>query len=110
CILNQEFLKYVISLNFTAREYKIFLFILAKMDNGNKVLLANHFISDQLGLDETTISRVINKFVREKIILKKRYGTSKYEVLLNYDAPPLGLQFKNSYLNFFINDTSDRCM
>ena len=26
------------------------------MDNGNKVLLANHFIGDQLALDETTVS------------------------------------------------------
>ena len=94
CILNQEFLKYVISLNFTAREYKIFLFILAKMDNGNKVLLANQFIADQLGLDETNVSRVINKFVREKIILKKRYGTSKYEVLLNYDVLNPQMVFK----------------
>ena len=49
CILNQEFLKYVLSLNLTVNEYKILLFLLSYMDLENRIIIDAEMIRYNLG-------------------------------------------------------------
>jgi hypothetical protein len=95
CILNQEFLKYVLSCNLTGSQSKIFHFLLSKMDRENKVLASNDYIIRSLNLAEKTAITSIQKLIDCKIILKQRLDRERYVIDLNYDILNPQLAFKN---------------
>lgn len=95
CILNQEFLKYVLSCDLTGAQSKIFHFILSRMDKDNKILMSNEFIIKSLKLGEKTAITSIQKLIDCRIILKQKIDRERYVIDLNYDILNPQLAFKN---------------
>ena len=95
CILNQEFLKYVVSCKLTGIEGRMLFFLMSQMDKENKVLLNNKLLQKELKATEKTIINSINKLIDYKVILKQKIDVSKYEYELNYDILNPQLAFKN---------------
>ena len=91
CILNQEFMSYILSCNLSIAEYKLVLYLLSKMDMDSKVLINNQLIIRDLKMSEPTVIKAIKKLISKKIIIRQKIGTSKYEVHVNY---------KNANLNY----------
>ena len=86
CVINQEFLKYILSLKLTKNEYSIVLFLLSYMDNDNKIIIDADMIEYHLGIHKTNVNKYITKLVKKKVIYKRNLGYNKgQEVLLNFD-------------------------
>lgn len=96
CILNQEFLKYVISCKLTKTEYNILMFLLAYMDIDNKVIIDAEMIEYHLKIGASNVNKYITKLQEKKIIYKRNLGYRKgAEVLLNFDIISPHMAFKN---------------
>ena len=95
CILNQEFLKYVLSCGLTGKQYTILMFLLSQMDKENKVLINNKMLSDQLKMNEKAVIRDMGKLIKTGIIIRQKLGVSRYEIEINYDMINPYMAFKN---------------
>lgn len=95
CILNQEFLTYVVSCNLTAAQSKLLFFLMSEMDKENKVLLNNDLLMKKLNSGEKTIITAIKKLQDLKIIVRQKLGVQRYEYQINYDILNPQLAFKN---------------
>lgn len=85
CILNQEFLNYVISCNLSQAQYKLILYLMANMDKENKIVINNQVLMRDLKISEPTTIEAIKKLTSKKIIVRQKISTSKYELQINYD-------------------------
>jgi len=102
CILNQEFLKYVISCKLTKNEYTILFFLLSYMDKENKIIIDAEMIEYNLGISKSHVNKYIKKLQIHKIIYKRNLGYRKgSEVLLNFDiiSPHMAFKNKNNFEN-----------
>ena len=102
CILNQEFIKYVLSCDLTKNEYKVFMFLLSWMDQENKIIIDSEMIEHHLGINQTHVNKYIKKLQDYKIIYKRNLGYRKgQEVLLNFDiiSPHMAFKAKNNREN-----------
>ena len=102
CILNQEFLKYILSCKLTKNEYMILMFLLSYMDKENKIIIDAEMIEYNLGIGSTNVNKYITKLQNKKIIYKRNLGYRKgAEVLLNFDiiSPHLAFKNKNNFDN-----------
>lgn len=95
CILNQEFLKYVLTVGLKGRAWEVFIFLLYRMDKENKVLLNNSILAKSLNQTEGQVSKAISLLMKNRIVLRQKLSTSKYEYELNYDILNPQLAFKN---------------
>ena len=95
CILNQEFLKYISSLKLKPAEYRILILLMSEMDKENKILLNNTLIIRKLEMTEMTVIKAVQGLISYKIILRQKFGVSKYEYELNYDILNPQFAFKN---------------
>jgi predicted transcriptional regulator len=95
CILNQEFLKYVLTIGLKGRAWEVFIFLLYRMDKENKILLNNAVLAKSLNQTEGQVSKAISMLMKNKIVLRQKLSTSKYEYELNYDILNPQLAFKN---------------
>lgn len=102
CILNQEFLRYVMSLKLTANDYRVLMFLLSYMDSRNRIIIDAQMIQFHLGINETHANKYIKKLQDYKIIYKRNLGYNKgQEVLINFDviSPHMAYKDKNSFDN-----------
>ena len=95
CILNQEFLKYVLTIGLRGRAWEVFIFLLYRMDKENKILLNNSVLAESLGQTEGQVSKAIKVLLKSRVVLRQKLSTSKYEYELNYDILNPNLAFKN---------------
>lgn len=95
CILNQEFLSYVVNCNLSQAQYKLVLYLMSEMDRENKILINNQVIMRALKISEPTTIEAIKKLTAKKIIVKQKLGVSRYELQINYDILNPQLAFKN---------------
>ena len=102
CVLNQEFLKYILHLKFTKVEYDILFFLLSYMDHQNKIIVDAEMIAYNLGVNQTNVNKYIARLVKNKVIYKRNLGYRKgVEVLLNFDiiSPHMTFKAKNNKEN-----------
>lgn len=95
CILNQEFLGYIVSLKLKPAEYRILFYIMSKMDKENKVLLNNDLFIKKLEMTEMTVIQALKRLFEFKIILRQKIDVMKYEYELNYNILNPQFTFKN---------------
>jgi hypothetical protein len=95
CILNQEFLKYVVSSHLTAVQMKMIFLLMSEMDKENKVLLNNDLFIKKLKTTKMSVIESVKKLVALKIIVRQKLDVSKYEYQINYDILNPQLAFKN---------------
>jgi predicted transcriptional regulator len=87
CILNQEFLRYVMSVKLSTQEYRILMFLLAHMDVKNRIIIDAEMIEYNLKINATNVNKYIKKLEKYKIIYKRNLGYRKgAEVQLNFDV------------------------
>lgn len=97
CIINQEFLKYIVSIKLTKNEYSILMFLLSYMDNDNKIIIDAEMIEYHLGIGRTNVNKYITKLEDKKVIYKRNLGYRKgQEVLLNFDIISPHLAYRNA--------------
>ena len=109
CILNQEFLKYVISCPLSAKDLKLFMFLLSNMDHDNKIIICPVIAKRQLGIHESSFNKHIKKLEDNKLIYKRNLGYNKgKEVLINFDIinPHAVFRNKNSLDNVVAHQTA----
>lgn len=102
CILNQEFLKYILSCKLTKNEYMILMFLLSYMDKENRIIIDSEMIEYNLGIGATNVNKYIKNLEKKKIIYKRNLGYRKgAEVLLNFDiiSPHMAFKNKNNFEN-----------
>ena len=65
------------------------------MDKENKILINNQILIKALKTSEPSIIAGLKKLVKEKVVIKVKYGMSKYEYEINYDCINPQFAFKN---------------
>jgi len=96
CVLNQEFLKYVLSCGLTGIEMKLFIFLLSYMDYDNKIIICPIIANRQLGISESNFNKYIKKLEGRNLILKRALGYKNgSEVMLNFDVISPYAAFRN---------------
>jgi hypothetical protein len=95
CILNQVFLKYIVSSHLTAVQMKMIFLIMSEMDKENKVLLNNDLFIKKLNSTKKSIIEAEKKLVSLKVIVKQKLDVQKYEYQINYDILNPQFAFKN---------------
>lgn len=95
CILNQEFLSYVVSCKLTAIQSRMLFFLMAGMDKENKVLLNNQILIKEIGGTEKSIISSVQTLEKYKIIVREKLGTARYEYQIRYDMINPQMAFKN---------------
>ena len=96
CVLNQDFLKYIMSINLTKRDYQILMFLLANMDFENKIIIDAEMIEYNLGVNRTHVNKYIRKLADLGIIKKRNLGYKNgTEVSLNFNTMSPHMAFKN---------------
>lgn len=97
CILNQEFLRYIMTLELTKNEYRVLMFLLSYMDKDNKIIIDAEMIEYHLGIGTTNVNKYIKRLESFRIIYKRNLGYRKgQEVLLNFDIISPHMAFKNA--------------
>jgi hypothetical protein len=105
CILNQEFLRYIISINLSKNEYNILMFLLSYMDKDNKIIIDSQMIEHHLSINSSNVNKYIKKLEDSKVIYKRNLGYKKgQEVLLNFDIISPHMAFKNPNKNEHVVD------
>lgn len=105
CILNQEFLRYIMSLDLTKSDYKILMFLLSYMDKDNKIIIDAEMIEYHLGIGVTNVNKYIKRLEDHKIIYRRNLGYRKgQEVLLNFDIISPHMTFKNPNKQEHVSD------
>ena len=102
CILNQEFLRYIMSVNLSKNEYRILMFLLSYMDTRNRIIIDAEMIEYHLQISCTHVNKYIKKLQESKIIYKRNLGYNKgQEVLINFDviSPHMAYKDKNAFEN-----------
>ncbi len=97
CVLNQEFLKYLLSLPLTKNDYRILMFLLSYMDKENRIIVDAEMIEHNLGISKTHVNKHITKLEKQKVIYKRNLGYRKgQELLINFDIISPHMSFKNN--------------
>ena len=78
CIINQEFLSYVLSCNLSQAQYKLLVFLMSKMDKENRIFINNQILMEKLSISEKTAIEAVKKLTQKKIIVKQKIGVSNY--------------------------------
>ncbi len=105
CILNQDFLLYIMSSNLTKNDYKILMFLLAYMNQDNRIIIDSEMIEYHLGINKTVVNKHITKLQKLKIIYKRNLGYKKgQELLLNFDIMSPHIAFKNANNQATVSD------
>lgn len=102
CVLNQEFLRYIMTLNLAKSDYRILMFLLSYMDGKNRIIIDAEMIEYHLGINKTQVNKHIKKLEDNKIIYKRNLGYRKgAEVLINFDviSPHMAFKDKNKFEN-----------
>jgi predicted transcriptional regulator len=102
CIINQEFLKYILSCKLTKNEYMILMFLLSYMDKQNRIIIDAQMIEYNLNISASNVNKYISRLEEKKIIYKRNLGYRKgAEVLLNFDiiSPHMAFKNKNNFDN-----------
>lgn len=98
--LNQQFLKYVLTIGLKGKDWDVFIWLTSKMDYGNKILVNQEFICESLNrtrsqkISQGQVSKALKKLRDNKVILETKYNTAKYEVGFNYDIINPQMAFK----------------
>jgi hypothetical protein len=95
CILNQEFLKYVITCKLSGLQSNMLFLIISEMDKENKVLLNNDLFIKKLKASERSVITSMLKLIELKIVIKQKIDVQKYEYKINYDCINPQFAFKN---------------
>lgn len=95
CILNQEFLSYVVSCKLSALQLNMLILFMSEMNRENKILINNQILINKLGATEKTVIDSIKKLTDKKIIVRQKLGVARYEIQINYDILNPLLAFKN---------------
>jgi len=95
CILNQEFLTYVVSCKLTSIQCRMLFFLISEMDKDNKVLMNNDLLMKKLSGSKKTIIEATKKLQDLKIIVRQKLDVHKYEYEIIYDMLNPQLAFKN---------------
>jgi predicted transcriptional regulator len=102
CILNQEFLRYIMSITLSKNEYRILMFLLSYMDKRNRIIIDAEMIEYHLKIGASNVNKHIKKLQDNKIIYKRNLGYNKgQEVLINFDviSPHMAFKDKNAFDN-----------
>lgn len=92
--LNQQFLSYVLTLDFTKKDWEIFIWLMSVMDYGNKILLNQDLIIKYTGISQSQVSKTLSKLRKHRIIIENKLDVGKYEVGFNYDILSPKMAFK----------------
>lgn len=92
--INQEFLMYVLSIGLSGKDWEVFVFLLARMEYGNKIMLNNQVLANAIGLSKGQVSKAMKKLEKSGVVLKKKIYTARYEISFNYDMINPNLGFK----------------
>jgi DNA-binding Lrp family transcriptional regulator len=95
CIVNQEFLSYILSLKLSGIPSNILFFFLSQMDKENKILINNKILMKVINASEPSIIKALKTLEKQKVIIKIKYAMSKYEYEINYDCINPQFAFKN---------------
>lgn len=95
CIVNQEFLSYVISCNLSQAQYKLLIFLISEMDKENRIFINNQILMEKLSISEKTAIDAVKKLTQKKIIVRQKLGVGNYELQINYDILNPQFLFKN---------------
>lgn len=95
CIINQEFLSYVISCNLSQAQYKLLVFLMSEMDKENRIFINNQILMEKLSISKKTTIDAIKTLTEKKIIVREKLGVSNYELQINYDILNPQFLFKN---------------
>tara|TARA_B100000683_G_scaffold266785_1_gene299587 strand:+ start:296 stop:871 length:576 start_codon:yes stop_codon:yes gene_type:complete len=96
CVLNQEFLKYILHCKLTKNEHQILLFLLSYMDKDNKIIIDAEMIEYHLKIGASNVNKYVKTLEEKKIIYKRNLGYRKgAEVLLNFDIISPHMVYKN---------------
>lgn len=95
CIINQEFLSYVISCNLSQAQYKLLIFLISEMDKENRIFINNQILMEKLNISEKTAIDAVKKLTQKKIIVRQKIGVGNYELQINYDILNPQFLFKN---------------
>jgi hypothetical protein len=95
CILNQEFLDYVVSCKLTAVQSRMLFFLMAGMDKENRVLLNNEILVKELKATEKSIIDATKRLESLRIIIRQKLGTGRYEYQIQNDMLNPQMVFKN---------------
>jgi hypothetical protein len=95
CILNQEFLSYVVSCKLTGIQSRMLFFLMSEMDKENKILLNNDLLIKEIGGTKKSIIDATARLENLKIIVRQKLGTARYEYQIRYDMINPQMAFKN---------------
>lgn len=94
--INLDFLKWLITKKLTARKYKIFLYLLTKMNFNNRAVITNRELQDELKIDKGDLSRDLRDLIDKGVLLRSKVGARSYEIRLNYETR---LNLDSIYIN-----------
>lgn len=95
CIVNQEFLSYILSLRLSGIPSNILFFFLSQMDKENKILVNNKILMKVINASEPSVIKALKTLEQNKVIIKVKQSTSTYEYEINYDCINPQFAFKN---------------
>lgn len=95
CIINQDFLSYVLSCNLSQAQLKLLVFLISEMDKENRIFINNQILMEKLSISEKTAIDAVKKLTQKKIIVRQKIGVSNYEMRINYDILNPQFLFKN---------------
>lgn len=95
CIINQEFLSYVLSCNLSQAQYKLLVFLMSEMDKENRIFINNQILMEKLSISKKTAIEAVKILTQKKIIVRQKVGVSNYELQINYDVLNPQFLFKN---------------
>ena len=85
-VVNQKFLKYVISRNLTGRQSKVLFYLLSEMEQQNKIVTNGRLIGEALNIRQSHVLDELRKLEEYGIIFRKKLGMYQTEIGLNYDS------------------------
>lgn len=95
CILNQEFLRYVVASKLTGIQSRVLFLFMAEMDKENKILINNDLLMKKLRIGEKSTIDAIKRLTELKMVVKQKLDVGRYEYQINYDILNPQLAFKN---------------
>ena len=95
CIVNQEFLRYILSLKLSGIPSNVIFLFLSQMDKENKILINNQILMKTLNVSEPSVIKALKTLEEKKVIIKVKYAMSKYQYEINYDCINPQFAFKN---------------
>lgn len=106
--LNQQFLKYVLTVGLKGKDWDVFIWLTSRMDYGNKILINQEYICKSLSasqkITQGQVSKALKKLRDNKIILETKYSRGKFEIGFNYDIMNPQMAFKGKATKQSVKD------